>query len=62
MIAFSADPLINAETIIKAVSKMIKGKGGGRKDMAMGSGNIPLNIDEFIRNVRELFHNENRPD
>ena len=48
---------INCSNIIKSAQEVINGRGGGRPDMAQGSGNLD-NADQFLnlvqKNLKEL--------
>lgn len=44
---------VNCSKILKESLELLKGRGGGRPDMAQGSGERK-NVDQFIRKVREM--------
>ena len=46
----------NSSSLIKDISKILGGKGGGgRKDLAQGGGNDPSKIDEGIKFIKDLI-------
>jgi alanyl-tRNA synthetase len=44
----------HAGTIIKAVSAVVGGGGGGRPDMAQAGGSLPDKIDEALDKVYDI--------
>ena len=47
----------HADEIIKQLSGKVRGKGGGRPDMAQGGGPDVENLAESLENVDELLRN-----
>lgn len=48
-------PKYHAGNIIKAVSSLLEGKGGGRPDSAMGGGSRPDKLDELMQNLPRII-------
>lgn len=48
-------PKFNAGTIVKSVSALLEGKGGGRPDSAMGGGTRPDKLDEVIQTLPQII-------
>ncbi len=46
---------LDASKIIKEISKLIDGSGGGRADMALGGGKNISNIDKIFNNFKKLL-------
>lgn len=49
---------INASDVIKELSKITGGKGGGRSDMAQAGGGDPDKIDSALKQVAEIVRNK----
>lgn len=47
----------NAGKIIKALSEIVGGKGGGRPDMAQGGGNNPGKLVQALESVKDIIKN-----
>ena len=45
----------NAGKIIKEMSEIVGGKGGGRPDMAQGGGSNPQKLTQALESVREII-------
>jgi alanyl-tRNA synthetase len=45
----------NAGKIIKEISEIVDGKGGGRPDMAQGGGSNPLKLAQALESVRNII-------
>lgn len=45
----------NAGKIIKEMSEIVGGKGGGRPDMAQGGGNNPQKLGQALESIREII-------
>ncbi len=49
---------IDANKIIREISALVGGKGGGRKDFAQAGGDLVENADTFIEKVKEILKNQ----
>ena len=45
----------NAGKIIKEISEIVDGKGGGRPDMAQGGGSNPLKLALALESVKDII-------
>jgi alanyl-tRNA synthetase len=45
----------HAGNIVKQISAIVGGRGGGRSDMAQAGGTRPENLDQALEKVYELF-------
>ena len=45
----------NAGKIIKGLSEIVGGKGGGRPDMAQGGGNNPQKLTQALESVKDMI-------
>jgi alanyl-tRNA synthetase len=58
VVAFTKDLTdkgLNANNVIKDISKVIEGSGGGRPDMALGGGKSLDKIDEMLSLARNII-------
>lgn len=58
VIVFSSNTSFDANKGIGDIIGLAGGKGGGRRDMAMGSVNVPDNEADFIRQIEYLLKDE----
>ncbi len=58
VLAFSSNTNYDAGAIMKKINELTNGKGGGRKEMALGSAMVPKNIKLFEQQIREIIINE----
>ena len=48
---FSGDERVDARDLIKIIGRIIKGGGGGRRDLAQGAGQIMPTKDDVIAEI-----------
>jgi len=48
---------VSANELMKSLTPLVGGQGGGRKDFAQGGGSIPANRKEFMKNAFEIIKN-----
>jgi alanyl-tRNA synthetase len=46
----------NAGKIIKEMSEIVGGKGGGRPDMAQGGGSDPQKLPQALESIRKIIN------
>ncbi|MDY6788109.1 MAG: alanine--tRNA ligase, partial [candidate division WOR-3 bacterium] len=57
-LCFSRHTGLNASLVIREILSPVQGSGGGREQMAQGSGNVPRSMDEFDSRAESIIRRE----
>ncbi|MCK4523331.1 alanine--tRNA ligase, partial [candidate division WOR-3 bacterium] len=58
IITFSSNTSYDAGKIMKKINEITNGKGGGRKEMALGSAMVPKDITLFEKQIKDIILDE----